>query len=131
MKRPILKSSNPIWWFLTLLYAGTFLTILILAYNGKLPVFLTQNDKLAHLILYCIATYLGHRVINCRQMKLLGYAVPLFPILFAIFTITEEAMQSLSPNRSLDAMDLIASLLGVVLGYWLAARGTGGIENRK
>jgi hypothetical protein len=28
-----------------------------------------------------------------------------------------------SPNRTLDAIDQIASFLGILLGYWLAEKG--------
>jgi VanZ family protein len=115
-------SSNLSWGILAVVYAGIFLTILFLAYTGNLPAVLTQNDKLAHVILYAIATYLGHRVLH-RRVRLFRYSVPLFPLLFGLFTLVEEVVQSFSPYRRLDAIDLIASFTGVGLGYWLAERG--------
>lgn len=121
MKNQFCKSQI-FWWAIAGIYAGIFLTILVFAYYGKLPVILTQNDKLAHVILYCLAAYFGHRVCNRRRIKLIGYALPLFPTLFTFFTVTEELLQSFSPNRSLDAMDLVASLVGIFIGYKLADR---------
>lgn len=121
-----LKSSRVLWVILAIFYAGILLTIMGLAYTRNLPVFLTQNDKLAHLLLYGIAAYLGHRAVNYRQMRLGSLSLPLFPFLFALFTIAEEGAQGFSPNRSLDAIDLIASLIGIGLGYWLAERGRKG-----
>lgn len=121
MKKQSFKSQL-FWWTIAVIYAGIFLTILFLAYNGQLPAILTQNDKPAHVILYCLATYLGHRVCNRRRIKLMGCPLPLFPALFTCFTVTEELLQSLSPNRSLDAMDLVASVLGIFIGYKLAER---------
>jgi VanZ family protein len=118
-------SSNLGWGILAVLYTGVFSTILFLAYTGNLPAFLTQNDKLAHVILYAIATYLGHRVLNWRRVRLFRYAVPLFPLLFGLFTLVEEIIQFFSPNRSLDPIDLVASFTGIVLGYWLAEKGKG------
>jgi len=121
-----MKSStvkvNWVWSILAVLFAIIFIGILIGAYSGNLPPILTQNDKPAHLILYAIATFLGHRAFNRRRMRLLSFSLPLFPTLFAIFTIVEEGLQSLSPNRSLDAIDLVMSLIGVAIGYWLAER---------
>ena len=111
------------WGLLAVFYAGIFLTILILAYTGNLPSFLTQNDKLGHVVLYAIATFLGHWVVKQRRVRLCGYAMPLFPLLFGLFTIVEEVSQSFSPNRTLDAIDLIASFIGIGLGYWLAEKG--------
>ncbi|MBF2025230.1 MAG: VanZ family protein [Oscillatoriales cyanobacterium C42_A2020_001] len=121
MKSSTVK-ANWGWWLLSVLFALIFIAILIGAYTGNLPPALTQNDKAAHLILYAIATFLGHRAFDRRRMKLLGFVLPLFPTLFTLFTIVEEGLQSLSPNRSLDALDLVMSLLGVAIGYWLAER---------
>lgn len=121
MKHLSLK-PNLGWKLLSVLYAGIFLSILWFAYHGQLPAFLTQNDKPAHVFLYAIATFLGHRVCKRRRLHLPGFSFPLFPALFTVFTITEELLQSLSPNRSLDAMDMVASMIGVGIGYWLAER---------
>lgn len=112
-----------IWILLSVVYAGIFLTILVFAYQGNLPAFLTQNDKLAHLVLYAIATFVGHRAFNRHRLSLVNRSLPTFPFLFLLFTIAEELVQSFSPNRSLDAWDLIASIAGIGAGYWLAERG--------
>lgn len=107
--------SRWVWILLAVVYAGIFLTILVLAYQGKLPSILTQNDKLAHVILYAIASFIGHWVFNHRRVQFGNVRLPLFPVLFTLFTIAEELMQSLSPNRSLDIWDLIASFAGIGL----------------
>lgn len=117
--------QNQGWLFLAIGYAVIFVTILIFAYQGKLPAVLTQNDKPAHVILYAIATFVGHRACNRRSLKLGRFSLPAFPLGFTVFTIAEELFQSLSPNRSLDAWDLIASLVGIGLGYGLAQVGKG------
>ena len=111
-----------LWVVLAIVYAGIFGGILFFAYSGKLPTSITQYDKPLHVFLYFMATFLGHMALNRRRLKMLGYAVPLFPFLFSLFTIAEELIQSLSPNRSLDFMDLVASLAGILLGFWLAEK---------
>ena len=111
------------------LYGTAFLATLWLAYRGQLPGWLSaipHYDKPLHVLLYAIATYLGHRLLKGRRWLLplfrQHWKLPLFPLAFAIFTIAEELFQGLSPNRSLDAFDLICSLVGCWLGYRLAER---------
>lgn len=104
-------------------FAILFLTIMVVAYTGNLPPQLSRlpyHDKLGHVILYAIATFLGHLVLQRRHVRLANMQLPLWVLIFGSFTIVEELGQGLSPNRSLDAMDLVCSLVGVGLGYGLA-----------
>jgi polysaccharide biosynthesis protein VpsQ len=106
---------------LSLVYLALFLTILLLAYTDRLPAYLGQipyYDKVGHVGLYAVAAYLGHRVLGYRGWGQL----PLFPSLFGIFTLAEELIQGLSPHRTLDATDLIASFAGLILGWQIAER---------
>lgn len=115
---------------LAALYGVAFLTTLWAAYNNRLPlIWLSQfpnYDKVGHVVLYCIPTYLGHRL--CKQKHLKRHfnqttlSLPVFPALFVLFTITEELIQGLSPYRTLDPGDMICSLAGIGLGYWLVQR---------
>ncbi len=119
------KAPHWIWKGLGFVYLAFFLLILILAYTKHLPVQLSQipnYDKIGHVVLYFIATYLGHRVFNFRRISIRGVRVPFFPLLFTIFTVTEECIQSLSPNRTFDLMDMFLSCCGISLGFWLAER---------
>jgi polysaccharide biosynthesis protein VpsQ len=102
-----------------ILYGCAFLVILVLAYTGKLPGVLTGNDKLGHLVLYAIATFLGHRALAGRRWfrGFNGWSIPLFPALFGLFTVVEEFCQSLSPNRTFDLGDLVASFVGIAIGW--------------
>lgn len=113
------------WAGLALMYAAIFGLTLVLAYTGNLPAWFQQiplYDKVGHVVLYAIPTYLGHRLLRARSLRWLGVSWPLFPVLFGIFTIVEEASQGLSPNRTLDGMDLVCSFVGIGVGYWLAER---------
>lgn len=106
------------------LYLSLFLTILWLAYTNRIPGYLSvipYYDKFGHLILYALAAYLGHRCLGYRTIG--SWRLPLFPVLFAAFTLTEELIQHLSPYRTLDAIDLIASVAGIGLGWFIAERG--------
>ena len=113
------------WQVIALLYGLFFLITLAAAYSGNLPSWfqaIPYYDKVGHVGLYAIATYLGHRLLNYRKIRLGSALLPLFPLGFALFTTAEELGQGLSPNRTLDALDLVCSLVGVVLGYGLAWR---------
>lgn len=130
LKKPAREKQPLLWIILTGLYGGFFLITLRLAYLGNLPTWfasIPNYDKPAHVVLYAIATYLGHRILRGKRWRLAifnqGWALPLFPLAFAIFTTVEELSQGLSPNRSLDAIDLICSLVGCWIGYRLAERG--------
>ncbi|MGF1600635.1 MAG: hypothetical protein ACFCU8_01225 [Thermosynechococcaceae cyanobacterium] len=118
-----MKKRKGIWVALGLLYTALFGVILVLAYSGNLPpqlAIIPNYDKPGHLILYGVATYLGHRVLRWRRVGQLY--LPLWVIIFGSFTLFEEGLQAFSPNRTFDGLDLIMSFLGVGLGYWLAER---------
>lgn len=110
---------------LGLLYGLLFGLILWLAYTRNLPSFLgaiPHYDLPGHVILYAIASYLGHRGSGWKTIRAFGRALPLFPIGFTAWTVAEECLQSLSPNRTFSTSDLIASLVGITIGWWLANR---------
>jgi hypothetical protein len=104
-------------------YCTFFLVMLAVAYTGHLPVSeiskIHNFDKFGHLILYCIPTYLGHCLCRGKHIKRI---IPVFPGFFTLFAIAEELVQGLSPNRTLDAGDMLCSLIGIGAGYWLAQR---------
>ena len=107
-------------------YTLFFLITLFAAYTNRLPLeWLSQlpnYDKLGHLVLYCIPTYLGHRLFKQKHVQINGFSLPVFPGLFTLFTLREELIQGFSPYRTLDAGDMICSLLGIACGYFLAQR---------
>lgn len=104
-------------------YGGLFLFILWAAYTNNLPLNLLKTipyyDKIGHVVLYALASYLGHRVLNRRHFRGVRY-LPMFPLLFGLAMTVEEIVQGFSPYRTLDSLDLVCSLIGVVLGYFLA-----------
>ena len=111
---------------LSSLYGLFFLVTLFAAYTNRLPLGLLSRlpnyDKLGHVILYFIPTYLGHRLCKQKHIKRLNLSLPVFPVLFTLFTFTEELIQGFSPHRTLDIGDLLCSLVGIVCGYGLAQR---------
>jgi polysaccharide biosynthesis protein VpsQ len=123
---PWVQSTQPRIMIFAGIYASLFGLTLWAAYTNHLPLdFLNQipyYDKIGHVVLYFIATYLGHCVLRQRQYRCLNITWPLFPSLFGIFTLVEEVIQGFSPYRTLDLGDLVCSFLGIGLGYILAER---------
>jgi VanZ family protein len=120
MKVGAIKPSNRVWFIVSTGYFAFLFLILLLADMGKLPIPLIQRtpyDKVGHFILYGIASYLSHRVLDRRMMALGNSPIPLGPFLFGALTIFEEMLQSILPNRTASLEDLAASLLGIVLFY--------------
>ena len=107
-------------------YGSLFLLILGGAYTNNLPLHLLQKipyyDKIGHVVLYAMASYLGHRMLNQRHFRGRRW-LPIFPVLFGLAMTVEEIIQGISPHRTLDAWDLVCSLSGVLLGYGLAQMG--------
>lgn len=61
------------WRLMALLYLAAFLVTLVLAYTNNLPGYIgliPGFDKIGHVVLYFVATYLGHRALNCRHWRL-------------------------------------------------------------
>jgi len=115
-----MKSKKLVWKILAVIYLIVFTLIIVLAYNHALPEYLTKNDKAGHVFLYGLATFVGQLAGNWRTIKFWNWVLPLFPLLFVVFTFVEELCQSLSPNRTFDIGDLVASFTGIVIGYVLA-----------
>lgn len=117
-----LRSHSRLKW-LALLYAALFGWILVLAYTGNLPsqlAVIPYYDKLGHIILYGLAAYLGHRLLHPFTLRLGHYRLPLWVLAFSGWTLVEEGVQFFAPTRSLDALDLVCSVLGILMGYRLA-----------
>jgi hypothetical protein len=121
-----MKLAQKKWQVAAGLYFLLLLTIVLLADTGNLPVELLSKiphyDTAGHFILYGIASFLSHRAINRRMLVIFNFPLPLGPLIFSIVTIIEEMLQELLPNRTFSLTDMGASLLGIVLFYWLGEK---------
>ena len=130
-----MKAKHPLslgWLLAALVYAATLVSIGFLAYTNGLPGYLgyiPYHDLLGHFILYGTASYLGDRVLRGRKLTIIGYRIPLFALIFGIITVGEEYLQSFSPYRTFSWLDMTASLLGLLVGYWFAQRELRRLEN--
>jgi polysaccharide biosynthesis protein VpsQ len=125
---PARERTRP-WRVAAYAYLGFILLILLLAYLGRIPAILGRiphYDTIGHFVLLGIASYLGHRAMGHRSVRVLGAAIPLAPLLISSLALTEEALQGLSPNRTLSAIDYAADLAGIwgawALNRWASTR---------
>lgn len=118
--------SHPGWIVAFWAYFALILSIIAIADLGKLPVDLLDRiphyDTWGHFILYGIASFLSHRAMNRRAIARFGISLPLAPLIFTGFTILEELLQQILPHRTYSLVDLVASLGGIVIFYWLGER---------
>ncbi|WP_204105442.1 MULTISPECIES: hypothetical protein [Spirulina sp. CCY15215] len=123
-----MKAQNSLsfgWLLAASIYGATLVSIGFLAYTNTLPGYLGHipyHDLLGHFILYGTASYLGDRVLLGRKLTIIGYRIPLFALIFGILTVVEEYLQSFSPYRTFSLLDMTASVLGILVGYWFSKR---------
>ena len=121
---------NRIWPLAFWLYAGALASIIILAYNGIIPLRITgipNYDIYLHFSLMGVLAFLGHRALNRRYSSSIRFAVPLAPFLVSLFSVLEEFLQLLSALRVFELSDMLANLGGIWTFYlldrlWLAFR---------
>ena len=117
-----MKLNRFAWIVLCVIYLAILLLIMLLADLGTLnvPLF-TQPpyDKVGHFGLYGRASFLTHRALNRQMLKILSFSFPLGPFIFSLFTIFEEILQEILPNRTFSLLDLAASFAGIIVFYWL------------
>ena len=76
------------------------------------------GDKLSHFLLVGLLTLLVNLSFRNRRISIGSRAWLLGSVLVMIVITLEELSQSLIPSRELDAMDLLANYLGVIVfGY--------------
>jgi VanZ family protein len=117
------------WRALLVAYLLFFGSVLVGAYLGILPTEparLPLFDTLGHFVLFGVGALLldrawGGRVIR-RRLPFGTASLPAAVLVVGAFAVAEECAQLLSPVRSFDPTDLLASVAGAVLLGWVAAR---------
>ncbi|GLR17844.1 VanZ family protein [Portibacter lacus] len=76
-------------------------------------------DKVAHILLYTIYTFLIGSYLSDKQVKSYQYYVFILgvPIFYGI--LMEVMQYYLSPSRSFDMLDIIANIIGSLVGVLL------------
>ncbi|MEG4213176.1 VanZ family protein [Microcoleus sp. S13_B4] len=112
--------SKKFWIIACFVYVLILLSIMLLADTGNLvnfPLAHPPYDKLGHFILYGIASFLCHRATGKKKINLFNYSIPFGPAIFTIFTVAEEMLQAILPNRTASIEDFLASFAGIAVFY--------------
>ena len=118
-----MKLANKTWIVIGLLYFFLIILIISVANLGKLPTEqlskIPHYDIIGHFVLYGIASFLIHRAFKRKIVTIFNYPISLGIFLFSIFTIVEELLQQLIPNRTFSFVDLGAGFLGIFIFYFV------------
>lgn len=113
---------------LSILYALFLATLVTLANLGAGPVVfdivgsVRFGDKISHLILMGVFSYLVNTALNGRRTELLGMPCQVGSLIVLVIVTAEELSQGFFPRRTVNAIDLLADLIGIGLFGWLARR---------
>ena len=102
-------------WSLPLFVVYTIaLTLGSLINTGGMPNLGSEfDDKIYHLIAYAIFTILSYNYLLLKPIKHKLFYASLFAIVYGI--IIEILQRVLTDNRTLDAIDVLANIIGVLL----------------
>lgn len=110
------------------LFFGFILWIIVMADSGTENILfdliksVPQGDKLAHLGLYGLLTVLLNVALNFRALTIKNYPLQWGAVLVLTFALLEEMSQYFFPNRTLDMIDVIADVIGIVLFSYISLR---------
>jgi len=96
------------------------LWIIYLANTGQNSLFfqfvasIPYGDKLGHFCLFGLLTLAANFTFKLKSFQLLSMEVYLGSVLVFTFVVIEELSQYYIPDRTLDALDLMADFFGIV-----------------
>jgi len=95
--------------------------------KGILPDFIADNpDKVVHMGLYAILTWLAFRAMTIRHPGRIFRAMWVAVLLSSAYGASDEFHQRFTPHRSCDVYDWVADTVGAILGvlvcYWIYSK---------
>lgn len=104
--------------------------IIYLANTGQKSIFfdlvarIPYGDKLGHFCLFGCLTLAANLLLKFRRVNFSNVPISNVPIytgtvLVFLFVLIEELSQHFIPNRTLDGVDLIADIIGIILFNFL------------
>ena len=113
--------------YISILFFIFIISIIVLADSGNIPPFIRSiydfpnGDKLGHFILYGFLTFFITRTsLSSLPSKSRSWVTLSIGLTLALGIALEEWSQQFFSARTFDLIDLLASLLGVVIGGWAA-----------
>lgn len=115
--------------YISLLFLIFIILVIVLADNGSIPPFIRalydfQNgDKLGHFILLGLLNFfLTRAFLSAHPSKSRNWVTLSVGLILALGITLEEWSQQFFFTRTFDLIDLLASLLGVLVGGWMALK---------
>jgi polysaccharide biosynthesis protein VpsQ len=115
--------------YIAVLFSIFIIAVVVLADMGNLPHSIRRiydfpnGDKLGHFILFGLLTFFVTRAFltsfPTRPRSLVALSTGL---LLTLLITVEEYSQQLFSSRTFDLTDLLASLLGLLVGGWMALK---------
>ncbi len=113
--------------YISLLFLIFIILVIVLADNGSIPPFIRalydfQNgDKLGHFILLGLLNFFITRAfLSSLPTRRGGWVTLSVGLILALFVALEEFSQMFFSARTFSLLDLTASLLGIIVGGWVA-----------
>ncbi len=115
--------------YISLLFLIFIILVIVLADNGSIPPFIRalydfQNgDKLGHFILLGLLNFFITRAfLSAHPSKSRNWVTLSVGLILALGITLEEWSQQFFFTRTFDLIDLLASLLGVLVGGWMSLK---------
>lgn len=99
--------------------------IIYLANTGQKSIFfdlvarIPYGDKLGHFCLFGCLTLAANLLLKFRRVNFNNVPIYTGTVLVFLFVLIEELSQHFIPNRTLDGVDLIADIIGIILFNFL------------
>ena len=113
--------------YFSILFTIFIISIIVLADNGNIPPFIRSlydfknGDKLGHFILYgLLAFFITRTFLSSLPSKSRSWVTLSIGLILALGIALEEWSQQFFSARTFDLIDLFASVLGVLVGSWVA-----------
>jgi len=84
----------------------------------SIHVFITSvpyGDKVGHFFIFGLLALLGNLALKLRQITIGSLRIYVASVLVFTFAIVEELSQAFFPDRTLDLVDAIAGILGILV----------------
>ena len=109
------------------LFLAFIIGLIVLADADLLPDFINaiydfpNGDKVGHFILYGLLNFFITRAfLSSLPIRRGGWVTHSVGLILALFVALEELSQKYFASRTFSLLDLTASLLGIIVGGWVA-----------
>lgn len=106
---------------ITLCFSVFFLWIIYKANTDQDTIFFTiahslpYGDKVSHIVVFGLLSYLFNLTMSFKTSNILNLDIYVGSLAVIIISAVDELSQSLIPTRTIDFLDFIASITGIVL----------------